>query len=246
MKRREFVKLCASAVAGVSASPELLGEDKSEPHFYERVALIDRHNQEPVRAASLEVGETYLFHYPFVTTPCFLINLGRPLTNRENLETEEGNHYLWPGGVGPNRSVVAFSAICAHKMSHPAPSVSFINYRHGSASFRDHNKNIVQDEGIIYCCSEKSVYDPARGGRVLGGPAPQPLATIALDYVQAEDSFYATATIGGEMFDRYFETFGQRLVLDHERTDIYRESSGSTELMRMRDFCTNQIMCEVV
>ncbi len=243
MKRREFVKLCASAVAGVSASPELLGEREQELHFYERVNLVDSYNKKPVRAASLEIGETYLFHYPFVSTPCFLINLGRPVTTRENLETSDGDHYHWPGGVGPGRSVVAFSAICAHKMSHPAPSVSFINYRHGTTSFRDHEKTIVQDEDVIYCCSEKSVYDPARGGRVLGGPAQQPLATIALDYVEAEDSFYATATIGGEMFESYFEKFGQRLVLEHGRTDIRRYSSESTQLMRMRDFCTNLVLC---
>ena len=51
MKRREFVKLCASAVAGVSASPELLGKAKRELHFYERVALIDLVTQKPVRAS---------------------------------------------------------------------------------------------------------------------------------------------------------------------------------------------------
>ena len=243
MKRRQFVKLCGAAVAGVSASPELLGEGNRELHFYERVRLTDNYNKQPVHASSLEVGETYLFHYPFVSTPCFLIDLGRPVTSQENLATENGDHYHWPGGAGPNRSIVAFSAICAHKMSHPAPSVSFINYRHGTTSFRDHDKTVVQDDDVIYCCSEKSVYDPAAGARVLGGPAPQPLAAIALDYVEAEDSFYATATIGGEMFDRYFEVFGQRLVLDHGRTDIRRYSSDSTELMRMRDFCTNLVLC---
>ena len=243
MKRREFVKLCASAVAGVSASPELLAEGNRELHFYERVALIDNHTKQPVRASALEVGETYLFHYPFVTTPCFLLDLGRPIKNQDNLETGDGDHYHWPGGAGPGHSVVAFSAICAHKMSHPAPSVSFINYRHGNTKFRDHDEKIVRDENVIYCCSEKSVYDPALGAKVLGGPAPQPLAAIALDYVEAEDSYYATATIGGEMFNDYFEKFGQRLVLDHERTDIRRYTSETTELMRMRDFCKNQIMC---
>ena len=125
MKRREFVKLCASAVAGVSASPELLGEVNRELQPYERVALIDLRNQEPMRASALEVGETYLFHYPFVTTPCFLIDLGRPVKGRKNLETRDGDHYYWPGGVGPKQSVVAFSAICAHKMSHPSRSVRF-------------------------------------------------------------------------------------------------------------------------
>jgi len=243
MKRREFVKICASAVAGVSANPELLAEGDREIHSYNRVALVDSHSKESVPVSSLVVGETYLFNYPFITTPCFLINLGQSVEGGENLKTRDGKQYRWPGGVGPNNSLVAFSAICAHRMSHPAPSVSFINYRHGKASFRNHDEKIVEDAGVIYCCSEKSVYDPAKGGRVLGGPAPQPLAAIALEYDEAKDSLYATATIGGEMFNKYFESFGQRLVLDHGRTDIQRTVSQSTELVLLREFCTNVINC---
>lgn len=243
MKRRKFVKLCASAVVGVSASPELLAEASQELHPYERVALVDGRSQEPISAASLEVGETYLFNYPYVTTPCFLLDLGRPIKPKSQLRTSEGERYRWPGGSGPNRSVVAFSAICAHRMSHPARNVSFINYRHENASFRNRDNEVVQGKNVIYCCSEKSVYDPARGAEVLGGPAPQPLAAIALDYVAEEDSFYAIATVGGEMFARYFASFGQRLVLDHARTDIEKPCSGKTELMRMSEFCRNPILC---
>ena len=129
-------------------------------------------------------------------------------------------------------------------MSHPAPSVSFINYRHGKASFRDNNEKLVEDAGVIYCCSEKSVYDPAQGGRVLGGPAPQPLAAIALEYDEAvKDALYATATIGGEMFNKYFELFGQRLVLDHGRTDIQQAVTQSTDLVPLQEYCTNVITC---
>jgi len=243
MKRRGFVKLCASALAGISASPELLAEGMREVHVYERVKLVDVNTHEPVTASSLEVGETYLFQYPYVTTPCFLIDLGPSLTLRKTMVTRDGKPYRWPGGVGPNRSVVAFSAICAHRMSHPAPSVSFINYRHGTTSYLNLDDEVVEDSNVIYCCSEKSIYDPARGGQVLGGPAPQPLAAIALDYVEAEDQFYAMATIGGEMFDRYFETFGDRLILDHERLDIRRESSDVTDLMRLNDYSANKILC---
>ncbi|MEE8365855.1 MAG: hypothetical protein V3R76_08715 [Gammaproteobacteria bacterium] len=232
-----------SAVAGVSTSPELLAKGDRELHRYERVVLAEPETHEPVRVSSLEVGETYLFHYPFVTTPCFLIDLGRPVKVGRNLETRDGERYRWPGGAGPNRSVVAFSAICAHKMSHPAPSVSFINYRHEAVSFRNSGDEVVQGAGVIYCCSEKSVYDPARGARVLGGPAPQPLAAIVLDYDASEDTFYATATLGGEMFDNYFQAFGDRLILDHARLDIRRASSGTTDLMRLRDYSANQIMC---
>ena len=48
MKRREFVKICASAVAGVSASPELLAKGDREMHPYNRVALVDSYSKESV------------------------------------------------------------------------------------------------------------------------------------------------------------------------------------------------------
>jgi arsenite oxidase small subunit len=244
MKRRKFVKICASAVVGVSASPEILARGDREYHPYNRVKLIGHKTLEPITTASLEVGTTYLFHYPFVTTPCFLIDLGKPVMRGENLKTREGNHYRWNGGVGPKRSIVAFSAICTHRMSHPARSVSFINYRHGKASFKNHQNEIVEQQQVIYCCSEKSVYNPARGGMVLGGPAPQPLAAIALDYDQNSDQIYATATMGGEMFNQYFAAFGQRLVLDHGRTDIRNAAIDTTSLLTLDEYCANQIVCD--
>ena len=244
MKRRGFVKLCASAIAGITASPELLARDHDVYQRYGRVALVDSYSREPVKVSTLDVGETYLFHYPFVSTPCFLIDLGKSITGRTNLKTREGERYRWQGGAGPKSSVVAFSAICAHKMSHPAPSVSFINYRHGDTRFRNSRDEIEQRAGVIYCCSEKSVFDPAHGGKVLGGPAPQPLAAIELEYDEAEDAFYATATIGGHMFDSYFSKFHDRLVLQHGRTDINSALSDSTELMRLRDYTRNAVNCQ--
>ncbi len=244
MKRRGFVKLCASALAAITASPELLARENQVYHRYGRVALVDHYTGAPVRAASLDVGEAYLFHYPFVSTPCFLIDLGKSVTSRSNLKTRDGERYRWQGGSGQKNSVVAFSAICAHKMSHPAPSVSFINYRHKEVRFLNSQDEIEQRAGVIYCCSENSVYDPAHGGRVLGGPAPQPLASIELDYDAQEDTFYATATIGGEMFDRFFRSFHDRLVLQHGRIDIDQAMNGSTELMRLRDYTNNQVGCQ--
>jgi Rieske Fe-S protein len=244
MKRRRFVKLCASAVASISASAEVLARDHTQYRRYERVAMIDSHSRQKIAVASLEVGETYLFHYPYVSTPCFLINLGRTIKPANDLQTREGHRYRWQGGAGPTQSVVAFSAICAHKMSHPAPSVSFINYRHDEVKFRNSEDAIEERAGVIYCCSERSVYDPATGARVLGGPAPQPLAAIELEYDDVDDSFYATGTLGGDMFDRFFLNFHDRLVLQHERTDIDRPLQDYTELMRLSDYTRNQISCQ--
>ena len=244
MKRRGFVKLCAGAVAGISASPHVLGEGNQKYHRYGRVAMVDPHSREAVKVSSLEVGETYLFHYPYVSTPCFLIDLGKPVESGQQLQTREGDSYRWQGGAGPTRSLVAFSAICTHKMTHPAPSVSFINYRHGEVKFRNSDNRVEKRSSVIYCCSEDSVYDPASGARVLGGPAPQPLAAIELDYDTESDCMYATGTVGGEMFERYFRNFHDRLVLQLGTTDINQALTDSTDLMRLRDYTRNQISCQ--
>ena len=103
MKRRGFVKLCAGAVAGIAASPEVLANANSQYRAYNRVGLIDRDSRAEVRVSQLEVGETYLFHYPYVTTPCFLIDLGRPVEDERELWTRDGEAYRWRGGAGHGR-----------------------------------------------------------------------------------------------------------------------------------------------
>ena len=100
------------------------------------------------------------------------MDLGKPVTTPHALKTHDGAAYSWPGDVGNGRSMVSFSAICAHRMSHPAPEVSFINYRHGKIDFTDKDYELQSRSGLIYCCSEGSVYDPGDGARVLGGPCP--------------------------------------------------------------------------
>src|SRR5581483_1988996 len=196
LSRRDFVKLCASAVALAGLRPELVLGENAVPREYQRVRLVDADNR-AFTPARLKVGETYLFHYPYVSTPCFLIDLGHPTQPTATLATENGQSYQWHGGVGPKHSIVAFSAICAHKMSHPARAVSFINYRHQPATFVDARDNTAQRGQVIYCCSEKSVYDPVNGARVLGGPAKQPLTAIMLEQ-DKDGALHAIGTVGGE------------------------------------------------
>ena len=64
-----------------------------------------------------EVITNLIFHYPYAATPCFLLNLGRPLSLPAELKTAAAQPYRWPGGVGPQRSIVAYSAICAHQLA---------------------------------------------------------------------------------------------------------------------------------
>jgi len=116
------------AGAAVAANPSLMAQPAGELVPAERVRLVDADGK-TLRPDALAVGQSYVFHYPYVTTPCFLIDLGVPAEAGAELETSDGRPYRWSGGVGPGRSIVAFSAICAHKMSYPTRNVSFIDYR---------------------------------------------------------------------------------------------------------------------
>lgn len=238
--RRRFVKLCASLVALAGASPTLLAASDAVARRYPSARLVDDKGR-PITPKSLNVGENYLFHYPYVSTPCFLLDLGKPTREKATLTTESGERYEWPGGVGPKRSIVAYSAICAHKMSHPAREVSFINYRHEPVRYTD-GKQSARRSQVIYCCSEKSVYDPLDGARVLSGPAKQPLAAILLE--QAPDGgLAAVGTYGGEMFDRFFREFGFRLALELGTGDIRAEVRDTATVVPLADYCRTQVLC---
>lgn len=240
LNRRSFMRLCAATAALVGGNPALLAQEESTRRGYDRVRLVDP-DERPITTDDLKVGENYIFHYPFVATPCFLVDLGKP-AEPVWLETEDGRRYHWGGGIGPQRSVVAFSAICAHKMTHPAREVSFINYRHREATFRDSNQQTAQQAQVIYCCSEKSVYDATAGARVLGGPAKQPLATVLLEQ-DARGGLHAVGVAGGALFDEFFERFSSRLTLEFRTQDIRRPVTASATVLPLDEYCRNQVLC---
>ena len=239
--RRNFIKLCMGAVTAGRLQQSLAVEN-TKVRKYNQVQLVDFYKK-PITTGSLEIGKNYIFHYPFITTPCFLIDLGEPIKERVTLETENGGKYTWRGGVGPNNSVVAFSAICAHKMTHPAKAVSFINYRHETINYQDKNEKQKEGSQLIYCCSEKSVYDVKRGAKVLGGPAKQPLTTIMLEYDEGTDNLYAVGTSGGELYNKFFETFLERLQLEYLTTEVNRLAEENTELVLLEEFSKSQMRC---
>ncbi|AMO25649.1 (2Fe-2S)-binding protein [Ramlibacter tataouinensis] len=205
----------------------------ARPHEYPRALLVDERG-EPVRASSLQALTNYVFHYPFVATPVFLLDLGKPALPR-SLSTSKHEAYAWPGGVGARRSVVAFSAICAHKLVYPTKDVSFISFRKNRA------QRGVQDQ-LIHCCADHSQYDPARGAQVLSGPAPQPLCAVLLAHDAKADSLTAYATLGGEMFDEFFRKYEMKLSLD-VGPSARHAVSGQTRVFELSQFCRNEIQC---
>jgi len=234
MQRRDFIKVCAAGAA-VSAN-DLLAAQDLKPRFYSRTLLTDEGGRS-LRAASLVAGRNYIFHYPFESTPCFLLNLGKPTVRDVQLKTENGSSYQWSGGVGPNLAIVGYSAICAHRMSYPTPQISFISYREVSTASR------IMRPNTIHCCSEHSEYDPAAGAKVVGGPAPQPLAAVLLEHDAKSDALHAIGTLGGEMFNAFFAKFEFKLALDYGNGKTRQPVSGRTVVKELQQFCKQQVRC---
>lgn len=230
MDRRCFHRLCGRLLGGAALLHRDAAGSQSRIRVWPRTRLVDE-TESPLTLADLVPGEARVFHYPFVTTPCFLIRLEGAV--------REGD---WPGGLDDDRSVVSFSAICSHKMSHPARPISHIAYRSEPVVFTDGNGQRHERAGLISCCSERSVYDPAQGAAVLTGPAPFPLAAIALDS-DSDGTLVATASLGEDLYDRFFDVFGFRLALEHDVSDV-RESSGVQSVATPAEsYSRQQIRC---
>lgn len=229
MERRGFIKFCAASVAALGAA-EVAADARVQ--LYAKARLVDEEGA-PLRASAIPRDRNFIFHYPYAATPCFLLNLSKAVRPAQ-LKTGSGEPYEWKGGVGAARSVVAYSAICAHKLSYPTKDISFISYR-TEKSARNRFGN------VIHCCSEHSQYDPARGARVVAGPAPQPLAAILLEHDKSSDEIHAVGTLGGEMFNEFFAKFGFRLQLDHgtPRAAV----SGSCVVQELDNYCRQQVKC---
>jgi arsenite oxidase small subunit len=231
MERRAFIKFCAASAAAAGA-PAVSAD--ARPHLYRRVRLVAE-NGAPLRARDLPANRSLIFHYPYATTPCFLLNLGRPAKAAARLRTVDDKPYEWRGGVGAQRSIVAYSAICAHKLTYPTRDISFI-------SFRAEKSLGNKFARVIHCCSEHSQYDPAAGGRVLAGPAPQPLAAILLEHDPARDEIHAVGTLGGEMFEEFFVKYAFRLSLENGGA-ARRVVDGVSPVTPLERYCKQQVKC---
>ncbi|MEM7378471.1 MAG: hypothetical protein AAF460_13315 [Pseudomonadota bacterium] len=222
MKRRAFHRLCAGLAVSVATTGQVAAYGPRTPHG--RVALVDSDNA-PVRASDVSPGTSWVFAYPFVTSPCFLINIGagEPSGHPLALQTT----------TSADTTLVAFAAICTHKLSHPAKAISFLSYRPPTSDSPVHR---------IVCCSEGSVYDAARGAAVLSGPAPAPLAAIEL--VEDNDgALFATASYAGNLYDRFYNAFGFRLALEYAVDEPRTPVENRTIVRTLEEHSAQRVAC---
>jgi arsenite oxidase small subunit len=238
MDRRAFVETCA-----LGAAPLAMGMASGSwaanavPRSYGRALLVDELGQ-PLRAASLQPQVNYVFHYPFEATPVFLLDLGKAAP-AVALQTKDKKGYEWPGGVGKQRSIVAFSAICAHKLVYPTKDLSFISFRKGAAI---NPQTPSKGNDLIHCCADHSQYDPARGAQVLAGPAEQPLCAVLLEHDPRTDTLTATATLGGELFDDFFKKYEMKLSLE-VGPDARKPVATRSTVSELTRYCRNPVRC---
>ena len=234
MDRRDFIESCTKSAAclGAVVLPSTMAwAANAKPRDYAKAVLCNAQG-DPIKASSLKANTNYVFHYPFEATPVFLLNLDKAALPK-SLNTKSNESYAWPGGVGANRSIVAFSAICAHHLVYPTPQVSFISFRK-SKSIKG-----VQDN-LIHCCAEHSQYDPAQGAQVLSGPAPQPLCAVLLQHDAKADTLTAYATLGGEMFDEFFKKYEAKLSLDNSAKAKNKIIAKAT-VQELDKYCRNPV-----
>ena len=103
MERREFIKFCAASAAATGSTG--LAAD-ARPQMYRRARLVDEKGR-PLLAKAIPANRNLIFHYPYASTPCFLLNLGKPAKASVQLKTSDQKPYEWRGGVGGARSIVA-------------------------------------------------------------------------------------------------------------------------------------------
>lgn len=238
MDRRAFVETCAIGAAPLAAVfAGSAWAANAKPRSYGKVLLVDEAGQ-PLKASGLRPQVNYVFHYPFEATPVFLLDLGKPTTPTV-LQTRDRTPYEWPGGVGPGRSIVAFSAICAHKLVYPTKELSFISFRRGAAV---NPQTPSKGNDLIHCCADHSQYDPAKGAQVLAGPAEQPLCAVLLEHDARADTLTATATLGGELFDDFFKKYEMKLSLE-AGPGARNAVAGQTTVSELTRYCRNPVRC---
>ncbi len=203
MQRRDFLRVSAMGAVVVSCASllpsKLRAEDGRLYKSYNRVRLVDE-SDSPLVFKKLILEQAYIFNYPFRATPTMMIKLKDKTAKNITLKSAKGESYIWKGGVGATGSLVAYSAICSHQLSHPTPDINFVSYSGQKKTMSCDKK------GMIVCASHLSAFDPKEGAKQVAGPANEALASVVLE-VDKKGHIWAIGVLGPDQFHDFFKTF---------------------------------------
>ncbi|QGA53123.1 Rieske iron-sulfur protein SoxL2 [Sulfolobus sp. E5-1-F] len=219
-KRRRFLKslifgIAAAAVVGIIPGLKVfVPSTVTVTSGFPKSLLVDSSGN-PIKASQIPVNSPFIviFEYPMTGEPNFLINLGdssgKPveIPSTTVVVPQTGKTYTFPGGVGPNKSIVAYSAICQHLGCTP-PYIHFFPPQYVSSAQLTASEpdqltaaallaaKQAKIPALIHCDCHGSTYDPYHGGAVLTGPTVRPLPSVVLEWDSSSDYLYAIGAVG--------------------------------------------------
>ena len=159
VSRRIFMKTSggAAAVAGATLLPA--GSAQAASAASGNGMTLSYPVRAVGKAGAMPVNQAVNFAYPDASSPCVALRMGAAV----------------PGGVGPNKDIVAFSSLCTH-MGCP------VSYEAGTKTFK--------------CGCHFSIFDPENGGQMVCGQATEDLPKVLLNYDPKNDTVTATGIDG--------------------------------------------------
>ncbi len=176
MDRRRFLKLCV--LSYFLTVEDIVHASGKKPL---KVRLKNKKG-EPFKLKDIVKYKPYIYFYPYVATPCILIDTGEECIN----------------GIGENKGIVSFSLICTHQFSFPKPLETFIAY------YKPMEESLTGRGNVIQCCVHMSVFDAVKGGAVIDGPAERALLQIRLE-VDERGGLWAVGVDDDGLFKEFFE-----------------------------------------
>ncbi len=163
ISRRSFLKAGGVAVAGTGASMALVANADAAVADAGKATLP--YTPKLVAAASaLRVNVPVNFSFPDASSPCVLVKMGSAV----------------PGGVGPDKDIVAFSTMCTH-MGCP------VAYDGDTRTFK--------------CPCHFSIFDAEKAGQMVCGQATEDLPRIVLRH-DAKSGNVTAVSVDGLIYGR--------------------------------------------
>lgn len=155
--RREFLKISTGVAAGTVAMG--VGTAHAATSVDAGRTTLPYKPKALAKSKGLKPNSPLSFTFPDEQSPCTLVKIGREV----------------PGGVGPEKDIVAYSSLCTH-MGCP------VSYDQANSTFR--------------CGCHYSVFDAEMGGQMVCGQATENLPQITLKYTEKDDTVTAVSVNG--------------------------------------------------
>lgn len=164
VSRRIFLKVGGASALGGAAAVALPGDAQAAAGVDTSRTVLPYPKKAIGTASKMTRGTPVSFAYPDASSPCAAVKLGTAV----------------PGGVGPDRDIVAYSTLCTH-MGCP------VAYDSGTNTFK--------------CGCHFSLFDAEKAGQMICGQATENLPRIRLDY-NAQSGAVTAVGVDGLIYGR--------------------------------------------